>query len=86
MLASRPEAMRLFAWLDGSCSWAGMSGRPSGPPQWPRGRGYCETRNDLVGYANIFRAELGHLGTPKKRKLGKGKEKGEAPPTRRKRK
>jgi hypothetical protein len=74
--------MQIFGWLDGSSTWDGMSGRPSGPPQWPRGRGYCETRADLVGYANIFRAELRYLGQPKPEK----KEPAPKPPTRRRRK
>ncbi len=83
MLEKDPRALQLLNWLLASSPWDGMTGRTCGPPQWPRGRAYSETRADLVGYANIFRSEYACLGTPK-RKFAKRTE--PAPPARRKRK
>lgn len=84
MLDARPEARELLNWLLSSSPWDGMTGRPSGPPQWPLGRGLLETRADLVGYANLFRSEWGYIVSASQ-KLKPTAESGPKPPRRKRR-
>jgi len=56
-----------------------MSGRPSGPPQWPFKGGYLKQPARLVSLADGARAEFLYLGKPDKKKAEEAAE-AEPPP------
>lgn len=51
------EAERVLIWWLSSSPWDVMAGTPSGPPQWPKGRGLLETPNRLTGLVDRMREE-----------------------------
>lgn len=65
----------MLGWWTESCVWDGMSGAPSGPPEWPDPGGYWHQLSKVVKAVSIMRDEFarmkGESKTPETPKGGK---------------
>jgi hypothetical protein len=48
----------IVAWWVQSTRWDGMSGAPSGDPEWPRPGGRLRQRARLVAAVDVLRSEI----------------------------
>lgn len=61
ILSDNPEIDTVLRWWVGSSTWDGMSGRPAGPPEWPRPGGMLRQPAKLVAAVELLSAELRYV-------------------------
>lgn len=68
LLAESPHLETILTWFVASGSWDGMSGTPSGPPEWPYRGGMLRQPGPLVDAVIILRDEFPYVQQASKKR------------------